>query len=114
MKRKIYAELLDWKNNTRNKKPLMVLGVRQAGKTYIIEQFARDNYEETVEINFKETPSAAEVFSGDLTVDNMVMALRFRFPEKKIVPDKTLIFLDEIQECPEAVTFMKFLVQEGT
>ena len=49
-----------------------------------------------------------DIFSGDLTVDNMVMAMRFRFPEKKILPGKTLIFLDEIQECQEAITSLKF------
>ncbi|WP_026528013.1 ATP-binding protein [Butyrivibrio sp. VCD2006] len=107
LKRKVTEQLKNW-ISTKDKKCLIVKGARQTGKTYIIEQFASDNYEETVEINFKETPSAAEVFSGDLTVDNMVMALRFRFPEKKIVPDKTLIFLDEIQECPEAITSLKF------
>ncbi|WP_029318882.1 ATP-binding protein [Butyrivibrio sp. AE3004] len=107
LKRKVTEQLKNW-ISAKDKKCLIVKGARQTGKTYIIEQFARDNYEETVEINFKETPSAAEIFSGDLTVDSMVMALRFRFPEKKIVPDKTLIFLDEIQECPEAITSLKF------
>lgn len=107
LKRKVTEQLKNW-ISAKDKKCLIVKGARQTGKTYIIEQFARDNYEETVEINFKETPSAAEVFSGDLTVDNMVMALRFRFPEKKIDPDKTLIFLDEIQESPEAITSLKF------
>ena len=68
----------------------------------------KEKYEELVEINFKQTPSAADVFSGDLTVENMVMALRFRFPDKKIVPGKTLVFLDEIQECEEAITSLKF------
>ena len=53
-------------------------------------------------------PSAMDIFSGDLTVDNMVMAMRFRFPEKKIIPGKTMIFLDEIQECQEAITSLKF------
>ena len=86
LKRKVTEQLKNW-ISTKDKKCLIVKGARQTGKTYIIEQFASDNYEETVEINFKETPSAAEVFSGDLTVDNMVMALRFRFPEKKIVPE---------------------------
>ena len=63
---------------------------------------AEEAYEELVEINFKEMPSAVEVFKGDLTVDDMIMALRFRFPDKKIDPEKTLIFFDEIQECEEA------------
>ena len=94
--------------NTKNKKCLVVQGARQTGKTYIIEWFAEDNYEELLEINFKQMASAADIFSGDLTVDNMVMAMRFRFPEKKILPGKTLIFLDEIQECQEAITSLKF------
>ena len=107
LKRKISEKLKNWTED-KEKKCLVVQGARQTGKTYIIERFAEDNYEEYVEINFKQTPSAAEIFSGDLTVENMVMALRFRFPEKKILPDKTLLFFDEIQECEEAITALKF------
>ena len=101
LKRKAIASIKNWVN-TKNKKCLVVQGARQTGKTYIIERFAEDNYEELLEINFKQMVSAVDIFSGDLTVDNMVMAMRFRFPEKKILPGKTLIFLDEIQECQEA------------
>ena len=82
----------------KKQKCLVIQGARQTGKTYIVERFAEENYEEIVEINFKQIPSAMDIFSGDLTVDNMVMAMRFRFPEKKIIPGKTMIFLDEIQE----------------
>lgn len=99
---------------SKNKKCLVVMGARQTGKTYAIERFAEENYEDFVEINFKETPSAAEVFSGDLTVENMIMALRFRYPEKKISPGKTLLFLDEIQECEEAITSLKFWANDNT
>ena len=94
--------------DSKNKKCLVIQGARQTGKTYIVERFAEENYEEIVEINFKQIPSAMDIFSGDLTVDNMVMAMRFRFPEKKIIPGKTMIFLDEIQECQEAITSLKF------
>ena len=107
LKRKIYDKLKSWVNET-GRKCLVVQGARQTGKTYIIEQFAKENYEETVEINFKQMPSATEIFSGDLTVENMILAMRFRFPEKKIKPGKTLIFLDEIRECQEAITSLKF------
>ena len=107
LKRKVSEQLLNW-IKTKDRKCLIVQGARQAGKTYAIERFAEKNYEETIEINFKETPSANEIFSGDLSVDAMVMALRFRFPDKKIQPEKTLIFLDEIQECREAITSLKF------
>lgn len=107
LKRKVSRLLEDWATH-KHKKCLIVQGARQTGKTFAIERFAEEKYEEVVEINFKQTPSAAEVFSGDLTVENMVMALRFRFPDKKIVPGKTMIFLDEIQECEEAITSLKF------
>lgn len=107
LKRKAISFIENWVN-TKNKKCLVVQGARQTGKTYIIERFAEEKYEEFIEINFKQMPSAIDIFTGDLTVDNMVMAMRFRFPEKKIIPGKTLIFLDEIQECGEAITSLKF------
>ena len=107
LKRKATAFIKNW-ISTKDKKCLVIQGARQTGKTYIIERFAEENYEELVEINFKQMPSAIDIFAGDLTVDNMVMAMRFRFPEKKITPGKTLIFLDEIQECQEAITSLKF------
>ncbi len=107
LKRKVTIQFENWAL-TKNKKCLIVQGARQVGKTFAIERFAEEKYEEFVEINFKQTPSAKNIFSGDLTVENMVMALRFRFPDKKISPRKTLIFLDEIQECEEAITSLKF------
>lgn len=107
LKRKLTAKLIEWKNNT-HKKSLVVQGARQIGKTFIIHEFALNNYKETIEINFKEMPSLKEVFEGDLNVDNMIMSLRFRFPEKKFEEGNTIIFLDEIQECPEAITSLKF------
>lgn len=112
LKRKAISQLKDW-SQTKKKKCLIVQGARQTGKTFAIERFAEENYEETVEINFKETPSAADIFSGDLNVDALVMALRFRFPDKKILPGITLIFLDEIQECQEAITSLKFWAIDG-
>lgn len=107
LKRKVFIQLKEWKNE-ENRKCLVILGARQIGKTYAIREFAKENYEDVLEINFKETPSAKEIFSGDLTVETMISALRFRYPEKKIIPKKTLIFFDEIQECPEAITSLKF------
>ncbi len=107
LKRKIYNQIEQWRKN-KNNKCLVIQGARQVGKTFVIEKYANDNYDEYLMINFKQTPSASEIFSGDLTVENMVMAMRFRFPEMQITPKKTLIFLDEIQECPEAITSLKF------
>lgn len=107
LKRKATDYIENW-IKTKNKKCLLVQGPRQVGKTYLVEHFAANYYEDFIEINFKEMPSAREIFTGDLTVDKMVMAIKFRFPEKKLLPKKTLIFLDEIQECEEAITSLKF------
>ena len=100
LKRKATADINKWMD-TKDKKGLVVQVARQTGKTYIIDRFAEENFEELLEIKIKQMPSAMDNFAGDLTVDNMIMAMRFRFPEKKIVPGKTLIFLDEIQKVPQ-------------
>ena len=107
LKRKATDYIENW-IKTKNKKCLLVQGPRQVGKTYLVEHFAANHYEDFIEINFKEMPSACEIFKSDLTVDKMVMAIKFRFPDKKLLPKKTLIFLDEIQECEEAITSLKF------
>ena len=74
MRRKATAYIKNW-ISTKDKKCLVVQGARQTGKTYIVERFAEENYEEIVEINFKQIPSAMDIFSGDLKVDDMVMAM---------------------------------------
>ena len=107
LRRKVTIAIENWVR-TKDKKCLVVQGARQTGKTYAIEHFAKKNYKEFIEINFKQMPSATDIFSGDLIVENMIMAMRFRFPDKEIAPNQTLIFLDEIQECPEAITSLKF------
>lgn len=109
LRRKIQSQLKEWKEREPGQKKTLILqGARQTGKTYAVRAFAREHYEHFLEINFKETPSETEIFSGDLKVDTMLTALRFRHPEIQFVPGKTLLFLDEIQECPEAITSLKF------
>lgn len=107
LKRKTYNQIYQWKKN-KEKKCLLIRGARQVGKSFIIEQFAKENYEEVLYINFKETPTASQIFIDDLNVDTMVRALRFRFPLLSVTPEKTVIILDEIQECEEAITSLKF------
>lgn len=101
-----------WKSSS-NRKALVVQGARQVGKTYAIRTFADSEYDELIEINFKEKPGMTDVFSGNLDVDTMLLSLRFRFPDRKFVPGRTIIFLDEIQECPEAITSLKFWTIDG-
>ena len=116
LRRKVSDALHEWmikRKKMKLKKCLIVQGARQVGKTFAIERFAREAYEEVVSINFKEIPDASEIFKGNLDVDTLVLALRFRFRDKKILPGKTLIFLDEIQECEEAITSLKFWALDG-
>ncbi len=112
LKRRIIRDLTEWKSR-KGHKSLVIQGARQVGKTFSVRQFAAENYSEILEINFKESPEAKAIFSGNLDVDTLLMSLRFRFPEKKITPEDTLIFLDEIQECPEAITSLKFWTDDG-
>ena len=112
LKRKIMEQVTSWAE-TKSQKCLLVHGPGQTGKTYVIQQFGKAKYEEVLEVNFKQMPSVKEVFSGDRTVEEMVTGLRFRYPEKKILPGKTLVFLDEIQKCGAARTALKFLAEDG-
>ena len=88
---------------------LVVKGARQVGKTFIIDKFARENYENYVYINFDENPGYKVIFDGDLDVNNLIKQISLRVPNVSLVPHKTIIFLDEIQNCPNARTALKFL-----
>lgn len=110
--RKVEKQLDAWKQ-TKGKKCLIVQGSRQVGKTFSVRKFAKEKYKELLEINFKLDPGASEIFAGKLDADTLVTAMRLRFPQLKIQPGKTLIFLDEIQECPEAITSLKFWTEDN-
>ena len=92
LQRKILSRLKAWKQ-AEKKKCLIVQGARQVGKTFVMEEFTAEEYEELLVINFKKPPSAMEIFSGDLSVEAMHTAMQFRYPRLKIEPGKTLIFL---------------------
>jgi len=112
LKRKIYDDLVRWK--ARDEKLCLLLkGARQVGKTFIIEIFARDNYEYCTIINFVKNPAYKTIFDGDLDVETMIKQISLRVPGVQLVPGKTLIFLDEIQDCPKARAALKFLSQDG-
>lgn len=111
MYRKIEKNLLEWKQN-KNKKSLLITGARQIGKTYIVRKFAKANYENFIEINFITTPEAIDIFNGNLDADSLVMNLT-AFLRQSLTSGNTLIFFDEIQECPRARTALKFLVEDG-
>lgn len=111
MKRLIYEEMLAWRKQENNKKALFVTGARQIGKTYLIRQLG-ETYEHFVEINFINEKEALKIFNGNLDTSTIIMNLT-AYLKQSLVPGKTLIFFDEIQECPEAQTALKFLVEDG-
>lgn len=108
LKRKITTSLLTWKQDP-DKRVLLVKGARQVGKTYSILDFAKNNYQSTIYINFEENPAYKEIFAGDLDMTTLVKQITLRVPNVKLVPGRTLLFLDEIQSCPRARTALKFL-----
>jgi len=110
MKRSISKELLRWKNST-DRKPLLVRGARQIGKTYIVEQFGREHFESTVTINFEETKEARKAFDGDLSPSLILRDLSTRL-KQPIIPGRTLLFFDEIQACPNALLSLRFFKEQ--
>ena len=112
LKRKIIDTLLQWKNN-KQKECLMLHGVRQCGKTFIIRWFGKNYYKNVIEINFVERPDMIRVFKGNLDVKTLIQGISLQMPEVEFIPDSTLVFFDEIQECPEARTSLKFWAEDN-
>jgi hypothetical protein len=113
LRRKIYDKLLAWKNNKGKKDAILLRGVRQCGKTYIVREFGKREYKNFIEINFIERPDMQAVFSGNLDVDNMVQQIKLSMPGCQFISGETLLFLDEIQDVPNARTSLKFWTQDG-
>lgn len=109
--RNFYNNLLKWKDN-KKKKAMLVTGARQIGKTSLIRRFGKERYEHFVELNFIELPKAKEIFKAGRDVESIIMGMTALLGTS-LVPGKTLIFFDEIQECPDARTAIKFLVEDG-
>jgi len=111
VKRKIYDELLKWKDDKQNT-CLTIKGQRQVGKTYIVEHFAKEFYPNFVEIDLTRTPEMAEAFKRAVDVDSVIRELSLRMDGVVFEPGSTLIFIDEIQECPEARASLKWFAQD--
>lgn len=113
LKRKIEKKLIEWKE-TENHKPLIIKGCRQCGKTYSALDFAKKNYKHVVYLNFFENPDFASVFSGSLEIDHLTMLLTALLGNEAVFePGETILLLDEIQDCPEARTALKFFRMDG-
>lgn len=113
LKRKIEQRLQEWKRSP-NRKPLLIKGCRQCGKTYSVLDFAKKNYKHVVYLNFFENPDYCFVFEGSLEIDNITMLLSALLGSEAVFePGNTILVLDEIQECPDARTALKFFHLDG-
>lgn len=112
LKRKIDKYLTDWKNRP-DKKPLIIKGARQIGKTCSVEWFASQNYASVIEINFIEQKKYREIFNDGFEVDAILKNISLLNPELKFIPGNTIFFFDELQACPNCATSLKFFKLDG-
>ena len=112
LKRKIDDFLMEWKNNS-DKKPLIIRGPRQVGKTESVRKFASENYGQVVEINFIEEPKYKIITESGYSTNEIIKSISLLDNSKKFVPNETLIFFDEIQDFPEIATALKFFCMDG-
>ncbi len=109
MYREVTEKLIEWKNKA-NRKPLLMTGVRQCGKTYIIKEFAQENFKNFIYINFEESEKLSAIFDYDYDVNRIIHELEQHLKTKIVVGD-TCVFMDEIQECPRAITALKYFCE---
>ncbi len=112
LKRKIETYLAEWKKS-ETRKPLVIKGMRQCGKTYIVRKFANENYENVVYVNFILEPDKKSAFTGNIDVDTIILNLSAMIKGSRFIEGKTCIILDEIQECREARTALKSFQIDG-
>lgn len=111
MERFIMNDLIKWKNS-KYRKPLILKGARQVGKTYILKQFGKENYEGVAYFNFDHDEDLYNLFTNTKDPKRILEQLAFIYG-KAIIPEKTLIFFDEIQECPNALNALKYFQEEA-
>lgn len=112
LKRKIDTYLQAWKVNPE-KKPLIVKGARQIGKTHSIELFAKRNYASVIQINFVEQKKYCDIFNDGFEVDEIIKNISLLNPTFKFIPKETIFFFDELQACPNCATALKFFKIDG-
>ena len=112
LQRKIYKKIEAFYKK-RPSKALMIVGARQVGKSYIVEEFCKAHYKSFIKMDFIEDPDYIPIFSGADSAEEILLRLSALFGDK-MIPGKTIIFFDEVQECRELITQIKYLVQDGT
>ena len=111
MERALYKELINWKNN-RKRKPLLLQGARQVGKTYLIDQLGNAEYSNYIYLNFEQNPDLASLFLGELAPRKIINNIGL-YLGQKVRADDTLIFFDEIQVVPEVLTSLKYFNEQA-
>lgn len=111
-KRKVYEEILKWKS-TKNHKPLIIKGLRQIGKTTIAKEFGKNNYKSVILLDFRKDISLHAIFDGDFDVDQIMFGITLRKKDAKLIPNDTLLIFDEIQDCPNARSSLKYFAEDG-
>ena len=111
MDRIAYQKLLDWKNKS-NRLPLIIQGARQVGKTWLMKEFGRNEYEHTAYFNFESSIELHNIFKSGFNISRIIKSLEI-LNGNEINPDNTLIIFDEIQSCPEALTSLKYFQENA-
>jgi len=111
-KRKMYDYLLEWKKD-ENRKPLVIKGARQIGKTYIVKKFAKENYENVIYLDFRSQEKLRNIFDGSFDVNDLIVQITANVKNVNVVPYKTLLIFDEVQDCPNARSSLKYFSLDG-
>ena len=111
MKRILYNSLLVWKSSKR-RKPLLLQGARQVGKTYLVNQFGKSEYKDFIYLNFEQQPTLNTLFSEDLSPQKIINNIGL-YLGRKIVPEDTLLFFDEVQAVPQVLTSLKYFYEQS-
>ena len=112
IRRKAYVKLSEWKNR-KGHKPLIVEGLRQVGKSYIVEKFARENYSNVITLDFRHRKELTTIFSGDLDVDTIIRKAKLFLLDKNFDAENTVLIFEEIGDCPPARTSLKSFALDG-
>ena len=112
-KRKILSQMQQWKDSGRNRKQaILIKGLRQVGKTYIVKEFAEKNYDNVVYIDFRSEKEIRTVFRGDFDIDTITLGIS-AYKKVSFIPGRTVIIFDEVQDCIEARSSVKYFVEDG-
>lgn len=112
MERTCIKQLIEWKNSPR-RKPLIIEGARQVGKTWLVKEFGKSHYQNCIYVNFEQEKSLQNIFEKDLNPQRIIETLQL-YTNKEIKPEDSLIFFDEIQAAPSGITSLKYFYENAS